>query len=102
MFKVISKKDMKVEFESRFVFCPMRVDLSVLNICLLLTTLTSQCPPPCWMPRLRRGYDACMWRAPRGKDLTIVGDTRNMEPHGNIEMGWWQYHEKLCVGRPRF
>lgn len=64
----------------------------VLRSEVYLTTLISQCPPPCWMPRLRGGYDACMKRAPRGKDLTIVGDARNMGPHRNIEMGWWQYH----------
>lgn len=33
-----------------------------------------------------------MRRALRGKDLTIVGDARNMGPHRNTEMCWWQYH----------
>lgn len=39
LFKVISKKGMKVEFESRFVFCSMRAELSVLNPYLLIRGL---------------------------------------------------------------
>lgn len=39
LFKVITKKGMKVEFESRIVFCSMMIELSVLSPHLLIRGL---------------------------------------------------------------
>lgn len=111
LFKFISKKGVKVEFESRFVFCSMRVKLSVLNPCLLIRGLPHNTDLPVPTSLLDAQTERGLWCLhEEGPQRQGLNHSWRCKEHGAtqehrdglVAIPFRRNRLELCVGRPRF